>query len=76
MVSISAGKDRLFRNLDCVVARLIIDNHYVPSRARLFRHQHVSQAALNVVCLIEGWDHNAETGVRDALIVAVPKRWS
>ena len=51
MVSISEAADRLFRNLDCVVARLIIDNEHVPLRARLVRHQHVSQATLNVVCL-------------------------
>ena len=76
MVSISEAADRLFRNLDCVVARLIIDNEHVPLRARLVRHQHVSQATLNVVCLVKGWDHNAETGVRDVLIVVVPERWS
>ena len=73
---LSDGNDRLFRNLDGVVAGLIIDNDDVPSRARPFRHQDVSQATLNVLFLIEGWDYNAETGVRDVPIVAVPERWS
>jgi hypothetical protein len=76
LIRTGESTDGLFRNIDSVVARLIVDNNHLPVRARLIRFQYVRQTTVNIERFVEGWDHNGETGLADVLIVVVPERWS